>query len=750
MATSQADIELNQRLMQLAGTLANGDTRIRNSLDNLIDVRTSEIETYQDMIDSRRDWINDEDKQMRARLVRLRQIELRHSELQKHYDDEKRRLAAERLVLEKEELSDKAKKDANLAKLIRQQIQNKDSEIQMVEKRWKAEQQMLDKIQNERLNLESTELRATAAWSSRMRNTLGDAVKNLIGKVFDANNFRLAIEGGIKAVSSGAATGGYGISLNPFSDTPGIMAAASFGMNSEEFIKVQAEYRRSILAARSGLDDFVGGMKEVRSSMRDVLVEPADQAKYAAGQFDIMTKAGIRAVATDAARSEQWMRQFIKNTGQVPGQFNAAISEIVNDEGVLAKLRSQTTEQERRATIMGIQRQLALNTAMGMTTEQAKAAAKELNKLGGQKPLERFKQAARIRAFGAAMGMGGEADQAARILTLGQRATPEQQAQLQKIMGSMSEALTQTGTGSFGAEIFATQLADKLQLTTLLGPSSPFNTTLAKAVEPLQSSADSMAKLPPILSEAVSWMKQIQQSVMKNELITGGAGLLAGVFGGKMITSLGGRLLGGVGSAAGGLGGAASRLIGPSRMASLASAGGKILGTVGRVGTGLAGLGTVANIGEGVYNIAEGNKEEGWGELAGTALGGLLGGIGGAFFGGAGAVPGALLGSSLGGQAGKWVGSLFADDEEEAQAKATSALTTEAMNTTSGIQQQIKQMDDTNSLLTRLAENSERQIALQEKQMELTGSVGSEIAITASRSSSNRTSNFRTRYGYVN
>jgi hypothetical protein len=124
-----------------------------------------------------------------------------------------------------------------------------------------------------------------------------------------------------------------------------------------------------------------------------------------------------------------------------------------------------------------------LNVAAGMTADQAKAAAKMLNKMVAAKPLERIKEAARMRALGGAMGISG-ADAAAQAVMAG---PGKQTAQMRKDIEDFSKNATtmmdQARGQGLGSEITAVQLLDKLNLDQYYGSDSPFSTTLISALK---------------------------------------------------------------------------------------------------------------------------------------------------------------------------------------------------------------------------------------------------------------------------
>jgi hypothetical protein len=332
--------------------------------------------------------------------------------------------------------------------------------------------------------------------------------------------------------------------------------------------------------------------------------------------------------------------------------------------------------------------------AVGMTAEQAKEATKMLNKMVDAKPLDRLRQAAKIRALSGALGIAG-GNEAADALIAGKRATAVQKQAIMQFGQNAANAMDQAARQGFGSEIVASQLMDKLDLDQYYGKGSPFSTTLgdklANPIKELQASTVDASK-----SQLAKLAYLADKAARQAELLTGGnhyLGVLvstveliaAMVIGGKLV-SFGKNLLGEVagklglrGAAAGAAGEAAAVGEGVA-----AGAGGATEGATGAA-EGVAGaaegtstavtalstlskaakiLGPLATVGAGVYEGYQSYKENGrTGEAVstsvGTAAGGLAGGWAGA---GAGAAAGAFVGSIvpvIGTAVGAAVGGVF-------------------------------------------------------------------------------------------
>lgn len=168
-------------------------------------------------------------------------------------------------------------------------------------------------------------------------------------------------------------------------------------------------------------------------------------------------------------------------TGMQAEQAAALYNEVASDTDSRVLLKA-AREGERQAILASQRALINMNIAAGMTAEQAKEAAKMLNKMVAAKPIERMKQAARMRALGAAFGVGG-GEQAAAALIAGPRATAQQREQLNDFNKSITTVADQMRGQGLGQEIFSTTLLEKLNLDQYYGADSPFSTTLTSALK---------------------------------------------------------------------------------------------------------------------------------------------------------------------------------------------------------------------------------------------------------------------------
>lgn len=576
--------------------------------------------------------------------------------------------------------------------------------------------------------------------------------------------FVAALKEGASAVSMGAKTGGYGLSVNPFSKNLDIWTAARMGMTPTEGIKMQADFRRTIMSTQRGMTEFMDGLKAAEREYADVITDPAERTAFAAKQMELATMAGVRFMKEDAVASSKELRRVAKLTGMAPMEFNEAIADIVSSEEYRARLSVATSEQERKAILAGVKSQFELNKAMGMTTEQAKAAAKSIQSMTNQGPQKRLIQAARIRAYGGAVGLGAESNRLAALLNKGKRTTPEEQAEMQRLAESLNAAFRKSTTGRIENEWFQDALKEQLDLESVIGLSSPHNTALSQAVAPLEQAADSMSKLTTALIEALSIFKAGHNSITKNPILLAGGAAGAYMLGNKITKMMPGGLFGPSGF--GGFAGAnAGPQLPPTTRAAIAGAKSTLaVKSMARMfGLPLAALGGYFEgmeeyeqsgdkgkaIGKGV-GAAAGGAAGGWagatmGAQAGAALGTVIlpgfGTAAGAVIGGlAGGLGGGYLGNLAGGAVGKSVGSVFTKSTEEER-------TLSARVTAEASQQQVQQMDANNNYLKTLADNSQKQLELTSKHMELVDK-STDKTTAAIASAQDKSSPFTTKYTY--
>lgn len=154
---------------------------------------------------------------------------------------------------------------------------------------------------------------------------------------------------------------------------------------------------------------------------------------------------------------------------------------IAEDSSSMLLLKSARADE--REAILASQRAMINNSiAMGMSAEQAGRAAKMLNGMVAASPIERLKQAAKLKVLGGAMGIAGS-EEAAAAVTAGPRATAEQKTALADFSTRLANATDQARGAGLASEIFTSTLLDKLDMNSQFGPQSDFSTTLGNVMQ---------------------------------------------------------------------------------------------------------------------------------------------------------------------------------------------------------------------------------------------------------------------------
>jgi hypothetical protein len=560
--------------------------------------------------------------------------------------------------------------------------------------------------------------------------------------------------------------------------------ALKFGLSGADFAKTISENRQMVNA----MGGTSAATKQVESSMLSFYAMTGDRSVAFAALTESMTSFAQKGVKPTQSVLESYtadVKTLAAQTGMNQQAARAFYDDIANDVNSIDMLRSARTED--RAALLQNQRDLVQHSiAIGMSAEQAKEAAKMMNKMVGAKPLDRLKQAAKIRALGGAMGISG-AEEAAKAVSMGKRGTPEQQKANQEAIAKFSTAMAnrmdQAAQQGLGSEIFATQLVDKLGLEDLYGKGSAFSTTLG----------DTLAK--PLAEVKAAYVDASKDIVLKMgyhaellydqaKLIVSGTNYLgpiaAGVaaigamlLGGKAMDLLGkgaGKLLGKMGGAAGTAGKAAGTVAegaagAAGTVGKAAGTAGKAAGVLGKAGTLLKGAGVagaVLDAGMGVNDLMQGKAQTEipsgmdmispmrWGLYAGDKINkgaeGLMGGqsIGSKVYDwmnpGAGAAltqPTTPKKDDKAAEAAK-----KASDSAEATKKAT-------LSSADGIAAQVKQMDTSNDFLKRIADMTEQQLTLAEKQLVAMTMTDTEKTNSDSRSKLRSDNKFGAQYNYV-
>jgi hypothetical protein len=285
------------------------------------------------------------------------------------------------------------------------------------------------------------------------------------------------------------------------------------GVDPGAFAKIMAS-NRQMVNAMGGISSTLGMLDPATDRLFGMTVNLEEAMELAAQQASRFVERGVRPTTEGMLKYTRDLEDMARMTGLGAAEMASLFDEVERDTDMMHLLRA-ARDGERQAILENQRALIKQNVALGMTAEQAKEAAKMLNKMVAAKPLDRLKQAARIRALGAAMGVGG-ADAAAAGIVAGPRATAAQKAAIRDFsVAAASAADTMRGAG-LGSEIFATTLLDKLDLEQYLGMGSPFSVSTGQVI------ADGVEKMKNAYTKAAdSAVLQVEKQIQILQKILG-------------------------------------------------------------------------------------------------------------------------------------------------------------------------------------------------------------------------------------
>ena len=497
-----------------------------------------------------------------------------------------------------------------------------------------------------------------------------------------------------------------------------------------------------LTSANRQLVNSMGGTSKVFDNMNSVVKD----FQMVSGSFEGGVKATLETMRSFAEKgvkpTASGMKSYLNDLQRLQGAtgMNEVAAreyyeQLTNDVDMIDTLRSARADE--RESILANQRAM-LNSAIavGRLPAAALEATKMLNKMTAAKPLDRLKQAAKVRALGGALGIAG-ADEAAQGIIAGKRASASQRDAMMNFMTAASNRADQSAGMGLGSEIFTSTLLDKLDMEQYLGKGSPFSTTLGETVK---SNVD-LAKITESgLASNVFELGKIKEQLMSivsgnnvaGVALAASAAALSILAGGKLM-SLASNVMGKVGGMAN-LGSKATSAVTPAANAAAAvstasKAGklatiGKVVGTAGKA-AGIAGAGL--DVGLGINDLVNGQAQK---TMSGTDF--LSPMRYGMFIGDK--INGAIehvLGDSLGSKIYDWthkdeIEKLNAPTqlkpvnkkvnvESKENTKINEDIRDAANQSASNSVVQTKKLDTSNDLLQKLQDTLQKQVEIQEK-----------------------------------
>lgn len=347
---------------------------------------------------------------------------------------------------------------------------------------------------------------------SEVGGELLQGVKNVLSTLTLTN----AMTGAFNNLSEVMATGGDNVlaSLSKQFDI------AALGISPDEYVKMNATSRQSILAA-GGANKQLEILAHHSDSLRGHFKTLGDATKYTQGQMDLLASAGIKPSKESAGLLNESFKKMKAYTGMTGEEFNKLNESLVADSEIQLLLRSASMEERKQIMATNAAR-IAERVALGMTTDQAKEVTKSLAKMSGLKPIDRVKKSAQIRMIGSALGIEGT--EAAAQAALKANPNDDDKAAMEKVFAAVSKQTTDARqSNNFQLEMMHSALLGNTNMEEWMGPRSVHNTALTEGKAFPKEALDAQIKVPDILERLISATNAVQAAI-KNPAVqaTGG------------------------------------------------------------------------------------------------------------------------------------------------------------------------------------------------------------------------------------
>lgn len=676
-----------------------------------------------------------------------------------------------------EELGDAVEGATNQTKRMTKEQQAQAKELAKLQKEWREATKAVERASNEfdeaarQFGAESKEAKESLAKLSKAQDAETNA-KNAAARA--SNGLDLSMRGSAKSARyASVALDWFGTSLKTqgkqlveqYKSAGGILegsggllgslfeqqqTALTMGLSGAELQQV-VNANRQVINAMGGTAEAMDELNPAVNRFRVLTGSSADAARLAGEAATSFAQKGIKPSAAAIEAYTNDMVEMRKRTGKSYDEINQLFDEVAGEADSIAILRA-AREDEREAILASQRALIQQSVAAGMSAEQAKEAAKMLNKMAAAKPLDRLKQAAKIRALGGAMGVAG-AEEAAQAVIAGKRMTDEQRANLNKFSQDMTNTMDTMAAQGLGSEIFGSALLEKLDLEQYYGPTSTFSTTLGDSMQPVVAAINelkdqSTGPNAELINRTILLADQATLMLSGQNVIgTAIAGLAAAV-GALAVAIQSKKVLDALGGAGGGAGGATGR----GGKGALLKGGLK----AGVVGAGMMAANQFIDEGSTAGKLLNSNAVQGagYGAMLGSfipGIGTLVGGAAGGAIGGAKDIYDWLTSPE---QAGGRTPNEMKPVSRQKQ-RELAALTTDdevkiaTLSMSDGVTKQIALMDTSNAYLKQLAELSTKHIELSEKQLvAMTMSEKEKVDVT-NKTNLLKDTKFGSMYGYI-
>lgn len=468
------------------------------------------------------------------------------------------------------------------------------------------------------------------AVTEQMREKMGKWVSNLVSGATAMSSFTKAVKDTLDTIRGEMK---YATRLDPLSQ----LDTVKLGVSRAEYAALTGEYRRTI-GAMGGLQQATDRLADEQKDYYKLTGDLKEAAEVQLQAYQMLTNNGIQMSDKEMRDYSAGLRKSYDEirfkTGLTMKQFTDTLRELEDDESTRVAMRLAANEQERRQIMANNQARIKENLAMGMTREQAVAAAKAMGKMAAEKPIDRFKKSMKLQMAMGAMGISG-GEEAARIYRKPEnKRTADEKRYLQGRLSDYSNKMsTQLGSEDLGTAAYAEKIGEKSGFTE--EALADLNT---KGLQPLKASVDNLDKTLREASDSwlagkereLVWIVDLVKSALVNVPATGI--LVGGVAAVMTLTKMlrGGALFAGLGTVLGKIfkrSGPGARIAdgATDAMADIgtntASRAGGALGSIGRGrGAGSAVRGVLAGLASGLKQLAHPKVFVGIGALTALAI----------------------------------------------------------------------------------------------------------------------------------
>lgn len=303
--------------------------------------------------------------------------------------------------------------------------------------------------------------------ASTISKTLGQALKDQISKY-------VSVTDGLKRMQAALEKGAEGLSTQvKFGSSLGALdfqiRAAALHIDQIKLAELEGKFRQ-VGTAMGGTGAFLDQLKMGQEQFRNFTSTAEEAAQVWMGSADVLSRSGIKPTVKRLQGMGNQIRNFTK-LGVDANETLEIYNEVQADGVTRAQLLTATTQDERNAIIQSNAARVLEFKAIGMTTDQARGAAKALSDLSSKTVTQRLQIGAQAQQVGGITGVQGGAE-FAQIMRMGKAAfvgegAEERIAKVLDFVGKVQEIKAKAEmSGNIGLQRFAeiiTEVAPDLE-----------------------------------------------------------------------------------------------------------------------------------------------------------------------------------------------------------------------------------------------------------------------------------------------